>query len=151
MPYDGVVKPTHGVVIAGALLVATSCARNAPERSESAPATPPAQAPTPPPPAPAAAEDTAKQPKSSRSKAADLSLEDATRELARAEKQLGDAVALTAPDCELARTLRDRICELADRICELTRGAADPAMTERCDDGKRRCEKAKNNVGARCD
>lgn len=122
------------------LLLAASCARST---SESAPA--PAA-----PSAPAAAPKGAALPGSARSNVEEMDLETAARELAIAEKQLGDTVALAAPDCELSRSLRDRICELSARICKLTEVSAEPSVQERCTDGKQRCERARRTVSARC-
>lgn len=70
------------------------------------------------------------------------------RDLSRAAKELDDTLSLAAPDCGLARTLRDRICELSDRICKLAE--SDPSIGPRCDDGKNRCAEAKKTVGVQC-
>ena len=79
-----------------------------------------------------------------------MTRDEAERELALVEKQLGDALALAAPDCDVARGLRDRICDLSERICKLTEATADGTVKERCDDGRRRCGHAKETVASRC-
>jgi hypothetical protein len=68
--------------------------------------------------------------------------------LDRAYKELGDALSLAAPDCNVVRSLRDRICDLAEHICRLA--AADPEIKIRCDDGRIRCSDAKTRVGVQC-
>lgn len=64
----------------------------------------------------------------------------------------GAALALeTGPDCDLAGELRDRICELSDRICDIADRHPDHAgVVERCDDGRQRCERAREDVAAQC-
>lgn len=78
----------------------------------------------------------------------DMDLAAAERALGEASKALGAALAAGAPDCELARVLRDRICELADRICRLA--GADPENRSRCEDGRSRCADAKDKVASSC-
>jgi hypothetical protein len=114
------------------LIVVASCARRSVEE------------------APAPAASSMAVPGSARSNVLDMTRDEAERELALAEKQLGDALALAAPDCDMARTLRDRICDLSARLCSLTDATADSTVKERCEDGKRRCGTAKETVGARC-
>lgn len=84
----------------------------------------------------------------SRGDVGDMDLPAAERALAQATRELNDALALAAPDCGLARTLRDRICELADRICRL--GESDPTVAAHCADGKSRCSDATTRVGSQC-
>jgi hypothetical protein len=78
----------------------------------------------------------------------DMDLSAAERGISRAAKELDDTLALASPDCGLARTLRDRICEIAVRICKL--GESDPSIGPRCDDGKNRCADARKRRGAQC-
>lgn len=56
-----------------------------------------------------------------------------------------------APDCDAARRLRDRICELADAICALE--SRNPGSTEieaRCRSGRLTCEQARADVERVC-
>jgi hypothetical protein len=128
------------LLVAIPLLVVASCARGRVEEA-SRPAA--SSAPRP-------AASSAPFPGSARSSVDVMSQEEAERELALAERQLGDALALAAPDCDAARALRDRICELSARICKLAEATADGTVKERCDDGKRRCGLARGTVGERC-
>jgi hypothetical protein len=64
---------------------------------------------------------------------------------------LDGAMTLATPNCGRAGDLRDAICDLAERIC----GIADnnPEHTDvatQCDDGRERCETARQRVGDRC-
>jgi hypothetical protein len=94
-------------------------------------------------PSKAASKDLLDQPKTG---ATDL--ETQTSALLQASKELDHALALAAPDCGLARTLRDRVCEIADRICGLR--DPNPNVQVRCEDGKTRCASAKARVREHC-
>jgi hypothetical protein len=87
-------------------------------------------------------------PTSLRPEVANLDLAAAERALTEAERQLSDTVRAAAPDCEHARGLRDRICELAARICQLVE--ADPSAKNHCDDGRKRCSSASTKVATQC-
>lgn len=68
------------------------------------------------------------------------------------EDALHDALGLSSVDCDSARDLRDRICELGDRICSIASDHPDDHVTEdRCEDGRDRCERARRRVDDRCD
>jgi hypothetical protein len=68
------------------------------------------------------------------------------------EDALHDALGLSSVDCDSARDLRDRICELGDRICSIANDHPDDHVTEdRCEDGRDRCERARRRVDDRCD
>lgn len=127
-------------------LLVVACARSEPEAT-SAPA---AASSAPPPPAAAPATPGAELPKSTEPPADTLDAEGTLRELLLAEKQLGEAVALAAPDCTTARGLRDRICELATRLCLISSPSPDLDLKAKCVDGKARCERAREKVGERC-
>jgi len=65
---------------------------------------------------------------------------------------MGSAMALeTGPDCDLAGELRDRICDLSGRICDIAdRHPEHGGVVEKCDDGRQRCERAREDVAAQC-
>lgn len=64
---------------------------------------------------------------------------------------LDDALPLGAADCDAARDLTDRMCELAERICAIADERPDePEVGLRCDDGRSRCEEARARVRKRC-
>ena len=128
------------VVLAGA--VALSCSRNKLTEQKPEPAS--TESSSAPPGAPPADLSRQQPPV----EVADMDLPTAERALAHASKELGIALGLAAPDCSIARTLRDRVCALADRICKL--GGADPDVAARCKDGQSRCIDAKDRVGSRC-
>lgn len=65
-------------------------------------------------------------------------------------KQLEGVLALSAPDCTTAWALRDRICDLAQRLCDVAGRSAEPELSERCTDGRARCERATTRVRASC-
>lgn len=65
-------------------------------------------------------------------------------------RRLEGALSLAAPDCTLAWSLRDRICDLADRLCDLAGRSADKDVAERCSDGRARCERATSRVRDSC-
>lgn len=68
------------------------------------------------------------------------------------EDSLHDALGLASVDCDSARELRDRICELGNRICTIANEHPDDRVTEdRCEDGQDRCERARRRVDDRCD
>lgn len=68
------------------------------------------------------------------------------------EDSLHDALGLASVDCDSARDLRDRICELGNRICTIANEHPDDRVTEdRCEDGQDRCERARRRVDDRCD
>ncbi|HMI94511.1 MAG TPA: hypothetical protein VK509_24225 [Polyangiales bacterium] len=55
------------------------------------------------------------------------------------------------PDCDAARDLRDRICELAAAICELAARSDAAAETKTtCDSSRTSCEQARTRVAAAC-
>lgn len=57
----------------------------------------------------------------------------------------------TGPDCDLARDLRDRICDLADRICDIAgRHPGYGDVGEQCEDGRGRCDRARDRVADSC-
>jgi hypothetical protein len=65
-------------------------------------------------------------------------------------RQLDGALALSTPNCGVAWSLRDRICDLANRICDMAARSAEPEVTERCTDGRVRCERATARVRSSC-
>jgi hypothetical protein len=68
------------------------------------------------------------------------------------EDTLHDALGLASVDCDAARDLRDRICDLGERICSIAGDHPDDHVTEdRCEDGRDRCERARRRVDDRCD
>jgi hypothetical protein len=68
------------------------------------------------------------------------------------DTQLGEQMATgDTQNCDEARNLRDRICELAERICKLAdRNPDQPTIRDQCADGRMRCERAKRVVADRC-
>jgi hypothetical protein len=68
--------------------------------------------------------------------------------LAETAKRLPESLASSAPDCSRARTVRDRMCELADYVCHL--GGSNLSVRGRCDGASSRCEGAKETVAAQC-
>ena len=69
-------------------------------------------------------------------------LEDLTEQLSQA---------LSTADCGAASRHRDAICELAERICELADEVPSSARgSERCEDGRGRCARARRRVDQRC-
>lgn len=125
---------------------------------------------TPPPSAPAVS-GTARAPQAAagevgqatdRSMVSDRSIVDATigghasagqawARLVDSEDALHDALGLASVDCGDARALRDRICELGERICDLADDLDDEVTADRCEDGRHRCERARQRVADRCE
>ena len=66
------------------------------------------------------------------------------------DAQLDSALTLSAPDCNTAWALRDRICDLAQRLCDVASRSAEPEVADRCADGRARCERATTRVRATC-
>jgi hypothetical protein len=67
-------------------------------------------------------------------------------ELTRREAQPSE----TPPDCARVGQLRDSICGLAARICEIAnRDPANSVASQRCADGKARCQSAAERTQAR--
>ncbi len=63
----------------------------------------------------------------------------------------GSLEASATPNCRRARALSGTICRLAERICRIAdRHPGDPSLAGRCEDGRRRCEKARVKVAVRC-
>jgi hypothetical protein len=80
-----------------------------------------------------------------------MALYEHRQDLLELESELRGSLTLTAPDCELARGLRDRICLLAGRICDIAdRHPQEPSVAEQCGDGRSRCERAGRDVAAAC-
>lgn len=71
--------------------------------------------------------------------------------LVDSEDALHDALGLASVDCGDARDLRDRICELGERICDLADDLDDDVTADRCEDGRHRCEHARQRVADRCE
>jgi hypothetical protein len=94
-------------------------------------------------------ETPAQQPRSSSgSEVEAMSLAQAEAALARADRELGDALMLAVPDCDRARGLRDRICELSGRICRIA--DTDPESAARCEDSRQRCSRAGTRIAGQC-
>jgi hypothetical protein len=54
-------------------------------------------------------------------------------------------------DCDMAGSIKDRICDLSARICSISeRHPADESVRDKCTDGQARCARAERDVGARC-
>lgn len=68
-------------------------------------------------------------------------------DLLASERELGAALALSTPNCGMARALRDQICDLAARICEL---GGDGEVRDRCGQAQDSCKRAKTRVGLSC-
>jgi hypothetical protein len=75
---------------------------------------------------------------------------DAPDEIETLGRALEGALALAAPDCTTAWSLRDRICDLSQRLCDIAGRSAEPDVAERCTDGRSRCERATARVRAAC-
>ena len=137
---------TPCLVLAGSLALSVSCSREPePEPAServAASASAPSSAPQPP--------DT-ELPSSLRSDIAAMDLRTAELALSEAASLLDDTLALAAPDCERARFIVERNCELANHICRLgdEQGAA-PEPNTRCRDARKRCGSARDRVTARC-
>jgi len=108
------------------------------------------EAPAPESQAPVASAARAELPTSLREDISTMSAARATAALADASRAFDDSLALATPDCPTARTLRDRICELSARICTLSQTEPTPELASACTDGRTRCNKAKERVGASC-
>lgn len=75
----------------------------------------------------------------------------AVEALQRAEDALGNELALAVPDCTDARSLVERICELAHRICELRDEApGEREVRARCQSATDSCTRAQERLAARC-
>ncbi|HJL04778.1 MAG TPA: hypothetical protein RMH85_05015 [Polyangiaceae bacterium LLY-WYZ-15_(1-7)] len=70
--------------------------------------------------------------------------------LLAAEADLGEAFETATVDCDVARDLRDQICDLSGRICAIADETPDPSTAERCRDGEARCDSARDRVDDRC-
>jgi outer membrane murein-binding lipoprotein Lpp len=72
-------------------------------------------------------------------------------ELRRLDDELvRDESQAAAPDCARIGQLRDNICALAARICQIAdREPANSVASQRCGDGKSRCQRAVESAQAR--
>jgi len=68
-----------------------------------------------------------------------------------AEQELGQLQTREEPDCSRICQLRNNICELASRICLIAEQHPDQSdLQESCQDGIKRCERARARVAGTC-
>ncbi|MEM9067947.1 MAG: hypothetical protein AAGE52_05550 [Myxococcota bacterium] len=83
---------------------------------------------------------------------AEPTVQESYDELTSFSAEFDRTLELATIDCESARNLRDRICELSARICGIAEeNPADLPTAERCEDGSTRCESASERVASSCD
>jgi hypothetical protein len=67
------------------------------------------------------------------------------------DEQLLETLASRAPDCPVARSLRDRICDLSGRICTIAdRNPSEAQVGDRCRDSRDSCTRAARDVAEAC-
>lgn len=73
-------------------------------------------------------------------------------ELRDLSARLDAKLRMAAPACSELQSLRDRICSLAERICSLADSGddRDADLAAQCRDGRKRCDRARRQVGAMC-
>jgi hypothetical protein len=64
--------------------------------------------------------------------------------------RLDRTLRLSTPDCTMAPSLRDRICDLSQRICDIAARSNEREIAERCTDAKSRCSRATTSVRSAC-
>jgi hypothetical protein len=75
----------------------------------------------------------------------------AFEEIETAFSGLGDALALSAPDCESARRFGERICALSEEICRLAEDSQNSQELALCVDGRQRCAQARQRLADKCE
>lgn len=80
----------------------------------------------------------------------ELDIETATEQLQAAFAEVERALELSTPDCSTAKTLRDRVCELAEHICRLAEESSASSAATMCEDGRKRCGEVKAKFDATC-
>lgn len=81
---------------------------------------------------------------------AQLSFEQAERELEASFSKLGDELRLSSPDCPTARQLAGRVCQLAEHICRIAERGKDAVRLATCVDGRNRCAEANRRIEGKC-
>lgn len=78
-------------------------------------------------------------------------LEELQTEIDSLDERFEQATSLSGIDCREVCDLSARICGLADDICGISEShPEDPHAAERCEDARRRCERAGTEATARC-
>ena len=81
----------------------------------------------------------------------DVRTDDEYQELISTHQSLSSALSAAGSlDCDEARSMQERICDLADRICRIASSSGDHQTGQRCEDGRSRCERAGASIRDRC-